>query len=181
MNTYDELRAAYSQWSQIQNDYWRSAEKFAHHFTLGFREYLGAPDKYEEIGTGQNVQYVQLCKITQGADDEEHFEPTHFTKALARGDDGYFTFGVKLILERAPNAFPKSGFAFSIDLFPTEQSCQIRVYGREFTVDMNEEANRIPVFEHMKSYLDRFLQTKPWDVAKKQPIGFTYDYAAGSS
>jgi len=176
MTIYDDLREQYAQWTQEDLDYWRSSGRFAEHFATGFKEYIGAPEHYRDPATGDRLPYVQLCALEDdhSAPGGTRFRPTKFHDALTAGDDGYLTFGVSAILERAQNAFPKTSFNFSIGMLPRAAGwCRMRIAGESLEIDMADDQARAPAYDHMLKTLQRWLASRPWD-EQKNPIGFLH-------
>jgi hypothetical protein len=173
MAIYDELRQEYDQWSKDTRAYWFDSGRYALQFAAGFREYLGAPEFYNDH-EGQHP-YVELCKVVDGpSTDESKFEPTNFHDALTRGEDGLLTFGVSIIIEKAQNTFPKASFGFSIGMLPRDGQCTVKIAGERFELDMTNEQARIPAYKHMLKVLRQWLASKPWDANRKNPIGFVH-------
>ena len=174
MALYDDLRQAYANWSDEDSEYHTQSAKYAHRFADGFREYLGAPLEYLANDRRTKEPYVELCKIVKDAAGEDRLESANIYEALTREDDGYFSFGIRLVLERAPNTFPKSRFGFHSRFMPKENKCELRIAGKTFDLDMSDDGARISAYEKMKENLLRWLVSKPWDVDQKDPIGFIH-------
>jgi hypothetical protein len=174
MAFYDDLRQAYASWSDQESRYDANSSKYAYRFADGFREYLGAPLEYVTPDRQTKKPYVELCKVIKNAAGEDELEPTNLYRALTREEDGFFTFGVRIVLERAHNAFPKSNFGFHARFLPKENECELRIAGKTFNLNMSDDQAQIAVYEKMRETLLRWLNSKPWDVNQKDPIGFIH-------
>jgi hypothetical protein len=174
MAMYDELRHVYANWSQTKIDYWQDAARYARSFTEGFGEYLGAPREYVESDRTTKRPYVQLCKIVKVDGEDDDLQPTNWLDALTREEDGFFEFGIRLVLERAVNSYPKTAFGFSVGFFPKENHCELRVAEKTFRLEMTNDSTRVPVYDHMNEWLNRWLQAKPWEIDRKRQIGFIH-------
>jgi hypothetical protein len=177
MALYDDLRQAYASWSSEDSDYHARTARYAYRFADGFREYLGAPVEYLTADRKEKEKYVELCKVIKNATGEDRLEPANLYEALTREDDGFFSFGVRLTLERAPNVFPKSRFGFHAGFLPKEDKCELRIAGRTFNLEMSDDKARIAAYEHMREVLLRWLVGKPRDTHQKHPIGFIHHTA----
>lgn len=174
MAIYDDLRTAYQQWSSQNRDFWFGSGRYASAFADGFRKYLGAPEFYTE--GGEKRPYVELCKVTEDATGEPHFEPANDHHVMSPGkDESQLAFGITVILEQAPNTFPKGSFGFSIGMEPIAvDRCRLRISGEEFEIDMSDDKTRGPAYDHMAKVIREFLALKPWEANKKRPIGFVH-------
>lgn len=184
MTIYEDLRQRYGQWKQANSDYWFNSGRYASNFADGLREYLGAPESFNDPATGTRRSYVQLCEVVDDAQSPGgwRLKPAKFHSALSLGDDGFLTFGVAVILERGPNTFPKSEFDFSIGMLARGERCTLRIAGEEFDVDVKSDASRGPAYQHMVKQLENWLAMEPWDMGgNKNPIGFVHHQVQGSS
>lgn len=171
MTIYDGLRQDYEQWSTTNREYWFGSARYAVRFASGFREYLGAPEFFDDNGKKQ--AYVEVRKVTEDENGEPHFESANFHEVLSVDDErSSLAFGIVVMLEIAANTFPKGSFAFSIGMVPRGNLCTLRISGEEFNVDMSGDKSRLPAYEHMAKVVRDFLALKPWDAQRKQPIGF---------
>lgn len=175
MTIYDDLRPLYKDWSDVGSEYWFGSSRFAQRFAMGLREYLGAPEWFDE--DGEKRPYVEACKVTEDENGEPHFESANFHDVMSEGSDrsSSLSFGIKVVLERAANTFPKGSFGFSIGMVPRGNStCVLRISGQEFSIDMSSDQTRTPVYEYLLKVIREFLATKPWDANTKRPIGFVH-------
>jgi hypothetical protein len=171
MTIYDDLRQQYDKWSKESRDYWFNSGQYASRFARGFREYLAAPEYFK--GEATRHRYVDACKVIEDESTGElNLKPADFHDILTRGEDGYLTFGVSVVLEKAPDTFPKASFWFSIDMLPRDGKCTMKITGEPFELDMSDDQTRTPAYEHMVKVLREWLASKPWDVDRKNPIGF---------
>jgi hypothetical protein len=169
---YDDLRKDYGRWCEQNRIYWLNSCVYAFEFAAAFRNYLGAPDHFRDEGTKH--PYVEACKVVADQDtDKQHFESTELYDLLTRGDDGAFTFGVTVVMEIEPNAFPKEPFGFTIGMLPRDDKCTMTIAGRRFEIDMSDDQARHPAYQHMVTILQKWLRSKPWNVERSESnIGF---------
>jgi hypothetical protein len=175
MTIYDDLRPLYKEWSETGSEYWLGSARYAQQFAMGLREYLGAPEWFNE--DGKKRPYIEVCKVKEDENGEPHFEPANFHDVMSASSDGSpsLSFGITVVLERAANTFPKGSFGFSMLLTPRgSNTCVLRISGQEFDIDMSNDQTRTPAYDHMLTVIREFLATKPWDANRKRPIGFVH-------
>jgi hypothetical protein len=87
---------------------------------------------------------------------------------------GFFLFGVRFVLDRATNAFPKSPFVYVVRFRLLEDNCEMEVAGETFRFNPIDSTARAPVYDHMIGVLRNALERKPWDVEKQNTMGFGF-------
>lgn len=98
MSRYDELRAAYSEYSNAERQYIQENENLALLIVNGLREYLGMPNSFQRVeGTiTHHESYTPFYRINEDGDfTKENF----LMEALSHFTDGSFTFAFGVILE----------------------------------------------------------------------------------
>ena len=169
MSEFDKLTTAYKNWHEQHLDYEKTSTQFAYRFARGFREYVGAPEYFTSLGGETKTQYVEALKLD---DQKKLIPPDNLLDLLARDDDGYFEFGVRVFLEMAPKTFPKLPFGFHVRFRLMKEECEIEIAGRKFSFKLDDDSARRPVYEVMVDVLKRELSREPWEVTEKQQIGF---------
>jgi hypothetical protein len=96
---------------------------------MDFREHVGAPEHYLDIDRQTKKAYVEPRKIPRESSSEEKSVPEYGLDLVTREDDGFFVFGVRFVLDRATNAFPKSPFVYVVRFRLLEDNCEMEVAG----------------------------------------------------
>lgn len=99
---FSDIRASYAKFKEAQNKYWDDLQDKAWRLALGFEEHLGLKGQQYAVPGKGNEPYFQV-----GVMDKGDFKPVH-GPAFA-GDDLKVQFVIKLVLDEAPNVFPKKG------------------------------------------------------------------------
>jgi hypothetical protein len=175
MSLFDDLRANYVQWHQGHCDYESASMQFAMAFINGFKDHIGAPDHYLDAENREPVWYVQPLHVEESADGEYSYQtPNSHMDLLYRDEAGWWVVGLKLVLDRAVNSFPKSEFTYVFRFVLRDTICDMTVGfdRKEFSFPANDAQARKPVYDYMVKILKQMLALKPWDVPKKETIGF---------
>jgi hypothetical protein len=109
-----EISSAVAAWhDRMLADHDR-AWQIAAQFGNALRTYLGVPDK----------SYVELLSYSAGydADSDKYETVEHPTRAVSRrANDGRWVFGLGILLERSPGAFPKFNIHLPVTIALGEQ------------------------------------------------------------
>ena len=103
MAIFDELRAEYTTWDQTQIDYHDALVHVASRFVAGFKEYVGAPNEFRTFPERKSRPYVgPKCVDLDGQGTYQITEPKHNRDFLQQDNDGWWRFGMSIVLDRAP-------------------------------------------------------------------------------
>lgn len=169
MTIFQDLSKEYERSTKELNNYWLNTSLYARSFANGLRIHLGAPEHFDDQGVRR--RYVEVCMVDENDETgQPTFKPaaSHPIGLIQVNEDGSFRFGVTVILEIGPNTFPKSAFGFSIGISPRDGNCKLRVAGRTFDIDMSNDHNRIPIYDHMVEHLKAWLAKKPWELDRQE-------------
>lgn len=176
MSTFDELRSLYIAWDDSHQQHHRDATQLALTFASGFSGYLGAPETYIDFNTRINKRYIQPMTATRDEDGIVHFdEPKTFLDVITRDENGYWTFGIKIVLDRMANAYPKSEFQYFIKFALRDRLCELHIGhegGRKFELNLDSPDSMRQAYDFMLEMLRKVLTTQPWSTGEKAPIGF---------
>jgi hypothetical protein len=173
MSAFDELRQLFTKAADAGNEYRMRTAYFAPGFTQGFREYIGAPEHYLAIDRKTKKSYVEAQKIEQDSSGRLEFTSTEdLLELVTQGEDGFWSFGVRLVLDRGENAFPKAAFGYHIRFRLKEDKCVLTVADKSFSFDMTNNPAMAAAYDYMVGLLKDAFTREPCDVVKKQSIGF---------
>ena len=176
MTIFEDLRKDYQIARETSLEYQRSSALFAQRLARRFQIYIGAPDNYRTMKQDDTRWYVQPMRTTlRGHNDFVSETPEGLHDLLTKDEDGYWLVGLRLTLDIAANAFPKDNFVFLLKFTIRGGECEMSVgFGkdaRKFQADDDEGIK--PIFDNMISQLKELFARKPWDMPKKNTIGFT--------
>lgn len=114
MTRYDELRTAFSDYTDRTRAYIRENESFARAIVYGFGEYAEMPKIYEMPSSGITEKRTYLPVYSIDENGETKREKT-LQDAITHKSDGQFNFGFGVTLERQEGAFPKHTALFKVD------------------------------------------------------------------
>ena len=174
MSEFEEIQRLYKTRRDDHFAYRQNAAQFALRFANGFRKHIGAPEDYVEPDGNTRTAYVEPTKITRNPSGQEQSAcpQNHLDLVTPDDDDGYLRFGVRLVLEPAPGAFPKQPFVFVLRFAIKENQCELEAAGKAFSFDISDNNAHTAAYAAMSDALKRELKRKPWDGVEKRPIGF---------
>jgi len=177
MSTFDELRELYKKWGDcISNNKLESA-RLPWGLANGFRHYIGAPDTFRDSEKSTQKYVFALKAICDDKGTIQYNEPKNKTDVLTLGEDGYWSAGIAVVLDRGENTYPKTDFRFFIRFVLRDRQCELHIGDKgagKFKFNMDNEESVKPVYEYMVGLLKEILNMKPWDmqIPSKAPIGF---------
>jgi hypothetical protein len=130
MSVFDDLSIEYKAWRTRYIEDERGSIRFAHHFTNEFKTHIGAPDFFKEPDDeGASKPYVKAMKLVDHGDDTyELLEPDGFFDLIHRGQDGYWWYGIRVILKLPQGRGRKQAFCIPIHFIIDDDGlCKMRI------------------------------------------------------
>jgi len=176
MSIFSDLCVGFDTWRTRYFDNQHESVRLTLRIAEGFRQHVGAPKTFKNAD-GNEKRYVVLCKATDIGDGKvRHEETTSPYDVLAMWDDGFYHFGVGLVVEVSSNTWPKQLFPIPMYFIIEDQQCHMHVTNRhdgEFSFPIDDLSNCGHMYDYMASILTQIFDTKPWAFAvSKKPIGF---------
>ncbi len=174
MSIFDEMRQACATWNERYRDYEIQSAQFAWNFAEGFRQYIGAPPSYVDIDRS-NKWYIELLKAIPQENGGFSFEqPKLPTDALDRDENGYWITGLRITVDRAPNAYPKMYFVVLLRFVVRENKCEMELgfESKRFTFELANSDEARPAYDYIIGLMHSIFAMPPWQVNQKSPIGF---------
>jgi hypothetical protein len=176
MSRFTDLRSQYIKWTDQHWEYRTNAAEFVRSLTKGFAAYIEAPDTYKEIGSGSVKRYVEPIKAVRDESGEYQFSvPENALDVVTRDEEGFWTSGITLVLDRGADAFPKAGFQFFLRFLLKGRQCELNIdwkTSRKFSTNLDNPAELEPIYECMVQTIREILSTPPWSTLDKPRIGF---------
>jgi hypothetical protein len=174
MTKFDELRSEFNVARETSINYYRRCDLFARNLSAALQDYLGAPEHFKDM-KGQALPYVDTVGVEQLEDGTyKSVTQSGFLELVRPDENGYLLTGLKIVLDPAPNAWPKESFLFLIRFIIRENECEMLVADSKqpITFQVNDPKGLHPAFDLIvQSFKNAFAQ-KPWERGKKQTIGF---------
>jgi hypothetical protein len=174
MTKFDDLRSEFTVARETSINYYRRCDLFARHLSSKLRDYLGAPEHFKDI-KGETAPYIDTVGVEQQDDGTyKSISDAGYMKLVQPDENGYLLTGLKIVLDVAPNTWPKEGFLFLIRFTITENECEMFVADSKQPINfqLDDPKGLHPAFDLIvQSFKNAFAQ-KPWERAKKETIGF---------
>lgn len=162
MSRYDELTKLFDPWRKNWVEQYREHQLLPPRIAKSFQEFLGCPDAFQDT-SGAQVKYVSpaRAKWDDRTDDFMLHVYESFIEDVEFRNDGYFYFGLRVLLEHGPRTFPKQSFWFLLRGKQLGRTFTVWVQrsGRDFILD--SEANNRALCEHFLELLKEDLSVSP--------------------
>jgi hypothetical protein len=120
MSIYEQLVQDWGKWWETNTKYDQDSVSFIRSLATTFKEYIGAPDTYQDIQTGRPARSVALVAIGVYADGNPRFEPPGTGEILTKDTDGFWNTGITVTVPR-PSGPPSH--VISLRTFWLDSSC----------------------------------------------------------
>jgi len=120
--------------------------------------------------------------IDHGDDTYELVEPEHTSDVIQRHEDGFWWYGIGIVLEIGARMFPKQNIGIPIHFMVDDNHCKMHITNLpdgEFDFDISSITNYTEAYEFIVSLLFTTLRAKPSDqILDKRRIGFVISSAS---
>jgi hypothetical protein len=175
VSTFDDLRSEYKTARETNLNYYHRCEIFARNLSTKLKNYIGAPEHFAEHRSGQEIPYVDTVGVEQQDDGTyKSIDDAGYMKLIHPDENGYWLTGLKLILDVAPNTWPKSGFLFLVRFIIRDNECEMYIADSKqaTTFRVDDPAGPNAAFDLIAKMLKDAFARQPWDQAKKATMGF---------
>jgi hypothetical protein len=174
MPIFDDLRSEYKTGREATIHYYRRCEIFARTLSTKLQQYVGAPKDFTDF-KGRTSSYIDTVGVEQLNDGTyQSVENAGYGKLIQPDENGYWLTGLKVVLDVAPNTWPKEGFLFLVRFVIREDECEMYIaeskQATRFKLDDPNGPNA--AFDLIVEMLKNAFARKPWDQTKKTSIGF---------
>jgi hypothetical protein len=170
---YDVVRQQFAEREDAQRKYIQENNHFAAMVANGFRDFMGMPEQYEHTKNGSTTyrNYVPLYRLE---DDGSFIDETFWSDAICHYSDGNFNFGLGVVLERSPNAYPKRVLQAKIECTRKSGTVEVKVAGETVTCtfDGTESADISEVHYLLFRLSKEWLASRWGDPTSGRSIGF---------
>ncbi len=179
MSRYDDLKPIYSEWRTKSLNLYREYQRLPHWVSARVKEYLGCPDYTKSIDGKEDEGSPYVSPAS--AEWDENSRDFVFTMRKYQGlrdwdfySDGRFYFGVWIILESAPNTWPKDPFCVLMSASWTGARFNVRVQKtkQDFDLDLGNLGSADGLCEHIFQSIKEELMSEPLREGERQQIGF---------
>jgi hypothetical protein len=174
MSIFEDLRSEYKTARETSLDYYRRCEMFARHLSIKLTKYLGAPEYFTDQ-KGETTPYVETVGVEEQEDGSyKSTDRAGYMELIHPDESGYWLTGLKVILDVAPNTWPKSGFLFLIRFIIKDNKCELYVADSKeaITFDIGDPNGLNAPFDIIVRSFKLAFTRKPWEQKKKTSIGF---------
>lgn len=176
MTKIEEIREALLKREEHEREFIAWAVTVAQTIGDGFREYVGLPITYDDIGENKKKRYISYCAV-----DEEtrtvHPETVHIRQAVDISMDDSFFFGLGVAIDRAENSFPKMRFLFFVRCTKEPTHLLVQFGDRETVPCPKDEStagyNIEIVHAAMFDMFMKYFNARIGDHSGRQKIGFS--------
>lgn len=183
MSRYEDLGIAYGAWRTASITYMRDCGRLISQFADAFRDYLGAPENYRSFSSGsqaephleKTVSVMEASRDGHGDIRYEKMDGGQFWPDLIRTESGNFIAAIRLVVEEAPNTYPKSGYFFPVFFSVRNGRCRIHVgeeHREAVEFDAADLSTAVPAFDLMINWLHDVYRRDPSEIRTSEPIGF---------
>jgi hypothetical protein len=121
MTRYDDLTKLFDPWRTQWIAQYREHQFLPVRIAQGFQEFLGCPETFSEhsldvTAPKKKVRYVSAAEAEWDGGSEQFTlrvnDPFDFNTEVRFHKDGFFYFGLRVLLEHGPTTYPKEAFWF---------------------------------------------------------------------
>ena len=178
MSHFDELSQLYEVWHKKWFEDYMQHRRLSSRIAHKFGEFLGAPEAFNDAAgtdSAKKTRYVSAARATRQPDEKFTLsvdEPSE----IDFEEDGSFYFGVRVMMESAPNTFPKHPFWFLLFGKFKGGHFDVRVQrtGEEFKLGSDDAVEMQRLCEHLLDQLKLEMTESPLARHSPEPmrIGF---------
>jgi hypothetical protein len=96
---HQELSEKWQELAKQNHDYRLAVFDAANRLAENFREYIGAPESYEDLrGARQRTTKLMTYVVDEQSGEYTPHHANHPLEALTRDEDGYYRFGLALAI-----------------------------------------------------------------------------------
>lgn len=178
MSHFEELSQLYDVWHKKWFEDYIEHKRLSFHIAHEFRKFLGAPEAFDgkdDTGSPTRIKYVSAARAIRQP-DEKFTLSVEDPSDIEFEEDGSFYFGLRLMMESAPNTLPKHPFWFLLhgkfhgDYFDV----QVKRTSEEFKLGSDDAVEMQRLCEHLLEQLKLEMIASP--LARRSPepmrIGF---------
>ncbi|AMJ49839.1 hypothetical protein GQF56_24510 [Rhodobacter sphaeroides] len=170
---YEIIRQKFCEREKATREFVRENNRFAALVANGLQNFLGMPKYYEakRDGTTTYHRYVPLYRVRS---DGTISDEDAFNDAVVSCSDGTFEFGLGIVLEPAPNAFPKQIVQAKVECVRASGNVEVRISGETVICRFDGSASTDIHLVHELLYrlLNNYLDSRWGDPDARRAFGF---------
>ena len=179
MSIFSELQKRFAKWRENHLKYQRDSTQFVFSLAAGLSKHIDAPSSYQITSDSGVIteRYVQPINVTLDENGlMQCHSPTSPADVLTRSaKDGYWTSGIRLIVDQAANVHPKHEFNFMNHFIIRDQSGEVEMAGETFKFQTDDPDTLIPIYVAIVESMEKSLAQLPWETFPlKHYIGFKF-------
>ncbi|WP_313136963.1 hypothetical protein [Paracoccus jeotgali] len=170
---YDIVRQRFAERQEAKRKFCQENNSFVKMVAHGFRDFMEMPKTYDhmEDGTTTSRSYVPLYSLE---DDGSFTERTDWGEAIGHYSNGDFDFGLGIVLEPKPDAYPKQVVRVKVECSRKPDTVEVTIDGETVTCtfDGMESPDVSKVHDLLYELLNKWLMSRWGEPDPKRSIGF---------